>query len=146
MGHQMSIEKGVVEKVENGFAYVRAQRKSACGGCASRSHCSSMHGANTMLVKTSNALRAKKGEIVSFQIKAGTLLKFTFIIYMVPVLGLLLGALSAGRLGNLIGMNDALALVVFTLSGLGMAIYLSRLIVRRKNTGDELMPIIKRIY
>jgi len=143
----MSIEKGVVEKVENGYAYVRAQRKSACASCASKSHCTSLHsGSNTMLVKTSNSLHAKKGALVSFQINSGTLLKYTFIIYIVPVLGLLLGALSAGRLSLLLGINNALALVIFTLLGLGLAVYLSRSILRRNNTNSELIPAIKRIY
>ncbi len=142
----MSIEKGVVEKVENDFAWVRAQRKSACNSCASKSHCSSLHGSNYMLVKTSNTLQAKKGEFVSFQINSGTLLKYTFIIYIVPVLGLLLGALSANRLANVIGMNNSVAMVVFTLSGLGMAVWLSRKIIRRNSTSDELIPTIKRIH
>jgi sigma-E factor negative regulatory protein RseC len=103
----MSVEKGIVEKVENGFAYVRAQRKSACGSCASRSHCSSLHsGSNYMLVKTSNRLQARKGAMVSFQINSGTLLKYTFIVYIVPVMGLLLGALSASHLATFLGMNN----------------------------------------
>jgi hypothetical protein len=33
-GENMSTEKGVVEKIENEFAWVRAQRKSACAGCS----------------------------------------------------------------------------------------------------------------
>lgn len=137
----------MVAKVENGFAYVRAQRKSACGSCASRSHCSSLHsGSNYMLVKTNNKLDAKKGAMVSFEINSGTLLKYTFIIYVVPVLGLLLGALSAGHLATFLGMNTAFALVFFTLSGLGVAIYFSRLIIRRHRSNNELIPTIKRIY
>ena len=142
----MSVEKGIVEKVENGFAYVRAPKKSACGNCASKSHCASMHGGSYMLVKTSNTLQAQKGEMVSFQINSGTLLKYTFIIYLVPVLGLLLGALSAGRLANIMGLNNSLALVVFTLSGLGVAVYLSRLIIRKNNSNNELIPTIIRIH
>jgi len=143
----MSIEKGIVEKVEKGFAYVRAQRKSACASCASRSHCSGLHdGGNYMLVKTSNQLQAPKGALVSFQIDSATLLKYTFIIYIVPVLGLLLGALSAGRLATLIGMNNTLALIVFTLCGLGLAVCFSRSIIRRKRADAELIPKIKRIY
>jgi len=49
-------------------------------------------------------------------------------------------------LANIIGMNNALALVIFTLSGFGMAVYLSRTIVRQKSGGDELIPTIKRIF
>ncbi len=143
----MSIEKGIVEKVENGFAYVRAQRKSACGGCASRSHCSGLHsGGNYMLVKASNKLQAKEGALVSFQVNSGTLLKYTFIIYIVPVLGLLLGALSAGRFANLFGIHNTLALALFTLTGLGLAVYFSRLIIRKKSADAELIPTIKRIH
>ena len=143
----MSIETGIVEKVENGFAYVRTRRKGACGSCASRSHCSSLYSGSTyMLVKVSNRLQAQKGALVSFQLNSGTLLKYTFIIYIVPVVGLLLGAFSAGRFATVIGMNKAFALVVFTLIGLGVAIYVSQLIVRRKRAGIELIPKIKRIH
>ena len=142
----MSTEQGVVERTEGDFAWVRARKKSACSSCASRSHCSSLNGNTAMLVKTSNTLKAKKGETVSFQVNSGTLLKYTFIIYILPIIGLLAGALSAGRLANYTGMNSGLALVVFTLFGFGMAVYLSRLIVRRKGADDELMPTIKRIY
>jgi len=55
----MSTEKGVVEKLENGFAWVRSQRKSACGSCNNKAHCSSIDGGRQMLVKVNNDLNAQ---------------------------------------------------------------------------------------
>ena len=111
----MTTEKGIVEKTENGFAWVKAQRKSACGTRASKSNCGLIDGGSQMLVKTTNAIGAKKGDSVEFYIASGLNLKCTFIIYMIPVFGLLCGALSAAPLAGFLGLNATVGMVVFTL-------------------------------
>ena len=142
----MSTEKGVVEKVDNEFAWVRAQRKGGCGSCASRSHCSRIDGGKFMLVKVTNTLNAQKGDIVAFYINSAILLKYTFIVYIIPVLGLLIGALAADTLGNVTGIKPGAAILLFTLIGFCMAVWFSRIMIRRKGAGMELIPSIRRIF
>lgn len=135
----------MVEKIESGFAWVRARKKSACGSCTNKSHCSRINGENQMLVKVANALNAKKGDSVEFQLNSSFLLKCTFIIYVVPTLGLLTGALAADPLAHMIGMHPTMAMVVFTLAGFLGAMVLSRLLIQRKTDDERFLPIIERI-
>jgi len=55
----MSTEKGTVESVEDGFAWVLTRRKDSCGHCGSRHHCHMVEGMDRMRVKAINAARAR---------------------------------------------------------------------------------------
>jgi sigma-E factor negative regulatory protein RseC len=142
----MATEKGIVEKTENGFAWVKAQRKSACGTCASKSNCGLIDGGSQMLVKTTNTIGAKKGDSVEFHVAAGLNLKFTFIIYIIPVLGLLTGALSAAPLAGFLGMNTTVGMVVFTLLFLVLAVGLAKKMISKIVSTGDFLPNIKRVF
>lgn len=142
----MSTERGIVEKIEEEFAWVRTQRKSACAGCSNKSHCSSLSGGNHMLVKVSNPVKAKKGDMVEVFLKTSVQLKCTFIIYMIPVLGLIAGALSAAPLTDVFLINDSLGIVIFTFSGFLLSAFLSRFLINRIATGDQARPTIRRVF
>jgi sigma-E factor negative regulatory protein RseC len=142
----MSTEKGVVEKLENGVAWVRSQRKSACGSCTNKAHCSSIDGGRQMLVKVNNDLNAQKGDSVEFHLNSAFLLKCTFIIYMIPVLGLIMGAISAAPIANLVGMNHSFTLVLMTLSGFLGAVLLSRVLIHQQTDSERFLPTIKRVF
>ena len=142
----MSTEQGIVEKIENGFAWVRAQRKSACGTCANKAHCSSIDGGKQVMVKAKNALNAQKGDSVEFHLNSAFLLKCTFVIYIVPVLGLITGAISAAPIAKLIGMSHSFALVLLTVSGFLGAVFLSRVLIHQQTDNDRFLPTIKRVF
>ena len=142
----MATEKGIVAKTENGFAWVKAQRKSACGTCASKSNCGLIDGGSQMLVKTTNAIGAKMGDSVEFYIASGFNLKCTFIIYMIPVLGLLTGALSAAPLAGFLGLNTTVGMVVFTLLFFVLAVGLSKKMISQIVSTDDFLPNIKRVF
>jgi sigma-E factor negative regulatory protein RseC len=142
----MSTERGIIEKIEEEFAWVRTKRRSACGGCTNRSHCSSLSGGNHMLVKVSNPVKAKKGDMVEVFLKTSLQLKCTFIVYMIPVLGLIAGALSAAPLANVFASSDSLGMVIFTFSGFFLSALLSRSLINRIAAGDRARPIIRRVF
>ena len=142
----MSAERGIVERIEEKYAWVRTKRKSACGGCANRSHCSSLSGGNHMLVKVFNPLKAKKGDMVEVFLKTSLQLKCTFIVYMIPVLGLMAGASSAAPLANVFSISGSLGIVIFTLLGLFISVVLSRFLINRIATGNQARPVIKRVF
>lgn len=142
----MSSERGIVERIEKEYAWVRTKRKSACSGCSNRSHCSNLSGGNHMLVKVSNPVKAKKGDMVEVFLRTSLQLKCTFIIYMIPVLGLIAGALSAAPLANVFQISDSLGIVIFTSSGFLLSVFLSRFLINRIATGDQARPVIRRIF
>ncbi len=99
-----------------------------------------------MLVKVSNPVKAKKGDMVEVFLKTSLQLKCTFIIYMIPVLGLIAGALSAAPLANILAISESLGIVIFTLFGLLLSTFLSRSLINRIAAGDRARPIIRRVF
>ena len=140
----MSAERGIVENVEAGWAWVKTKRSSACSSCASRSHCLTQ-GGDQMLVKAQNTARAKKGDEVELYLSTRTRLKGTAIVYLIPVLGLFVGAFSARPLSAAIGMNPSLGMAVFTFTGLVLPVFLMRYLANRMDSRQNLTPLVKRV-
>ncbi len=141
----MSVEGGVVEGIENGWAHMSTRRKSACSGCSHQSHCHIIPGMDKVMVTARNAAQAQVGDQVEFKLSTKTQLKGLFVLYMFPVLGLLIGAFSADGLSGLIGLNEDVGLFVFILLGVAIAFLSARLVSRRMETRQELTPVVSRI-
>ena len=144
-GVSMSTEKGIVESTEDGLAWVMTRRNESCGHCGHKDQCHSVEGMDRMRVKVKNAVHARVGDEVELYLSTGTKLKGLFVLYMFPVFGVLLGAFSARRLSELVAVNPDVGMVVFTLSGLVLAVVLARFIAGRMAASQELMPIISRV-
>ena len=140
----MSAERGTVEKVEANWAWVKTKRSSACSSCASRHHCLTQ-GGDQMLVKAQNTARAKKGDEVELYLSTKTKLKGTAIVYLIPVVGIFVGAFSANPLSAAIGMNPSLGMAVFTLAGLILSVFMMRYMANRMDSKQALTPLVKRV-
>lgn len=141
----MSAERGIVEKVEPGWAWVKTKRSSACASCDSRHHCSVVEGGDQMVVKAQNMAQAKPGDEVELYLSTKTKLKSTAIVYLIPVLGIFVGAFSANPLSNALGLNSSLGMVMFTLTGLVAAVFLMRYLANRMTANQALTPLVKRV-
>ena len=140
----MTAEHGTVEKVEAEWAWVKTKRSSACSNCSSRSHCLTQ-GSDQMVVKAQNTAHAKKGDEVELYLSTKTKLTGTAIVYLIPVLGIFVGAFSANPLSAAIGMNPSLGMAVFTLTGLVLSIFLMRYLANRMDSKQALTPLVKRV-
>ena len=140
----MSAERGTVQKVEAGWAWVKTKRSSACSSCASRHHCLTQ-GSDQMVVKAQNSARAKKGDEVELYLSTKTKLKSTAIVYLIPVFGIFVGAFSANPLSAVIGLNPSLGMALFTLTGLVLSVFLMRYLANRMDSKQALTPLVKRV-
>lgn len=140
----MSAERGIVEKVEPGWAWVKTKRSSACASCASRHHCLTQ-GSDQMVVKAQNTAAAKKGDEVELYLSSKTKLKGTAIVYLMPVLGIFIGAFSANPLSEAFGLNPSLGMVVFTIAGVVLAVFCMRYLADRMDSKQALTPMVKRV-
>jgi sigma-E factor negative regulatory protein RseC len=140
----MSAEHGIVKREEAGWAWVKTKRSSACSSCGSRHHCLTQ-GSDQMVVKAQNTARAKKGDEVELYLSSKTKLKGTAIVYLIPVLGIFVGAFSANPLSAAIGLNPSLGMAFFTLIGLVTAVFLMRHLANRMDSTQMLTPSVKRV-
>jgi len=141
----MSQETGIVETVENEWVWVKTQRKSACAHCGHKDHCHTIEGGDRMLVKAKNLADAHKGDEVELYLNTKTQLKCVFMVYMVPVIGLLIGAFSGNSLSALVGMNPNYGIFLFSAVGLAVAFMLTRLYSNRMEAKNALTLRVTRV-
>jgi sigma-E factor negative regulatory protein RseC len=98
-----------------------------------------------MVVKAQNSAGAKKGDAVELYLSSKTKLKGTAIVYLIPVLGIFVGAFSANPLSETLGLNPSLGMAVFTSTGLVAAVFLMRYLANRMDSNKSLIPTVKRV-
>jgi len=90
----MNKEEGIITRTEGKMAWVKVRRSSMCEVCNSRNVCNTLSESNTMEAKVYNPVKGKKGDHVEFMISTSSLLKITGLLYILPVIFLLGGAIS----------------------------------------------------
>lgn len=132
-------------------AWVETERKSACGSCSSSGSCgtsalSNVVGQKVVRVRASNPKGYGIGDLVIVGISDQILVRGTWLLYGLPLIGFLLGGLVSGVLAGLLGftsMNDA-ATIIGAVCGLFLGLRLASR--RHSNTlsASEFEPCILR--
>ncbi len=141
----MSTEQGIVKQVEPGWAWVKAKRLGATGGCGCYDHCHTIEGGNKMVIKAVNLAQAREGDVVVLYLSSSAKFKCIATIYLLPVLGLLVGALSSNYLSRLLGLDPSWGMALFTVAGVVAAVVLMIFLANRMAHQDKFTPIVKRI-
>lgn len=94
----MATEEGIVTKTNSHTAWVTTTKTSACESCAAKSSCTVLGGGKEMEVEAINNAGAKVGEKVVISFESAPLLKATFLLYVLPILFLLVGAFIGDKL------------------------------------------------
>ena len=142
----METEKGTVQRIEDGWAWVETRRSGSCENCSQKGHCHlSSDGNSRMIVKAENVAHAQSGDEVEIYLNTKTKLKGLFMIYIFPVLGLLLGAISGKGISRFIGLNSDLGTVLLAFGGMAIAFFIARVLGFRMKENNELTPIVSRI-
>lgn len=141
----MSTEQGIVKQVEPGWAWVKAKRLGATSGCGCYDHCHASDGGNKMVIRAVNLAQAREGDVVVLYLSTGAKFKCIAIVYLLPVFGILAGALSSNYLSRLIGLDPSWGTALFTIAGVAAAVVLMRFLANRMARQDRFTPIVKRI-
>ncbi|MBN1142168.1 MAG: SoxR reducing system RseC family protein [Deltaproteobacteria bacterium] len=134
----------VVELKKGQVALVHCRKSSACKGCPSANLCSLGHDDGDRRVEAHNALEAKLGERVRIATTTKAFYQSSFLIYIVPLIGLVLGALLGQKLGPRMEVDPnipALLIGVLFLVGSFLGIrYLNRFLSK-----EDYMPTVVEI-
>ena len=98
----MIVEYGTIVELKSAeIAVVLCQKQSACQHCPSSGACQIGDDGKSMLVEAFNAIGAEVGDRVKVETSTKHFLQSSFVLYIVPIIGLLIGAIA----GQLIGEN-----------------------------------------
>jgi len=137
-------EVGVVTSVDGLTARVNVPKKSACEGCTA-GVC--MTGEQSMEIVALNKAGAKAGQKVKVNIHSNVYMKSAMIIYGIPALALILGAVFGKEVmaGFFMGTDPDVLSAVFGFGFLGLSFVAVKIWANRKTSEAESSPVIEEI-
>ena len=143
-------EQGRVVAIDGGVAWVETQRASACQSCSVNKGCGTgvlgkILGRRATVVKALNHAGAVVDDKVVVGLREDALVKGSLAIYAVPLLTMLVGAVTGDALaaGWHIDNRDALA-VLLAAVGLGGGFFWLRFFSRKTAADERYQPVVLR--
>ena len=142
-------ETATVVKCEGDFAWVEAQRQTTCGSCAANKGCGTsvlakVIGKKVSRMKAINKAQAHVGETVIVGMNETALLKGSLAVYMIPLVFMLLFAVTGQVVAGQMTWQTEPVVIVFALLGLVTAGLWLRGFTRRIQHDNEYQPIVLR--
>ena len=110
---------GIVKAIRGPMALAVTKREKSCEHCKARDGCEMLGGSGADAeVMALNTVKAEVGDVVTISLRSSSLLKGAFVIYMMPVLGLLGGIISGFGVANILSLKKEP--VVGTMAGLAL--------------------------
>jgi len=130
----MDQERGTVQRVEDGFAWIKPEASFACDNC---NMCRRQDG----VIRMANQVNAQVGDTVFFTIDLEALNK-SFVLSLGGALVLaVIGLLGGYYLAGLVGLPKEM----FSLLGGALMIGLAFLLLRRKKNTADTLPVIVQV-
>lgn len=139
-------ETGIVKKIDGLKAFVSVQRQSSCDQCSAGSVCKGT-GDNDTEVEALNQANAHTGDTVRIVFKPYSYMKGAALVYGVPSLLLIIGAVIGKEYSGKI-FADANPDVISAITGFGffgISFVVIKLLAGRFEGKTEYMPVIEEI-
>lgn len=141
----MTSEEGTITKVEGEKTWVLVRRSSMCEGCKSKRTCNTLSNSMNMESEAINTVGGKVGDRVLLKIESGSLLKISFIFYMIPVLALLVGAIIGIEVGTYLKSDPELFSLLIGIITCAISFLIIRIFAKRLYKNKSYIPEIIRI-
>lgn len=137
-------ETGLVIKIEGNKAFVSVERKSACEGCPASSICKP--GDEGSVIEAINEAGAEIGDRVSVSLKAFSYLKGSIIVYGIPTICLIAGAIIGKELlKDLFILDPELLSAIGGLGAFAISFLIVKLLSKKMEKKKEYIPVVERI-
>lgn len=137
----------VVKRLSGDRAEVLTDRRGGCGGCQPRSGgCRSCLSSAKTISQVSNPIAARPGDLVQIHLDSSGLLAGAAILYVLPVILMLAGALmGAGWLSPLVGWSETASALLGVLAGVVLGFGFVRWLSSRPKLTRHLIPQIRHV-
>ena len=138
---------GIVIKTESGtYAQVVTDRKGACGGCQpTPGGCRSCLVSAKMESRVANPVDAKTGDLVKIHLSSTSLFTGAAILYLLPILGLLIGAFTGTWVSTEFGQSQMFGSIGGAITGLVVGYIAVIALDHSPGLRRRIMPTITKI-
>lgn len=138
----MVVETGRVTKVADGKAIVEIERSSACAKCHAGCVCDIQK--STMLVEANDPIGVHIDQCVQMSIQTASVLRASFVVYVVPLFALIGGVLLGAYLDRIFGIRNVLEILVgFGCLGLSLIVVRFYNNIFKQNSKNQ--PVIMKV-
>ncbi len=141
----MTTEEGIVTKIDSTSAWVKVSKTSACESCSVKSSCNVLGGGEEMEVRAINTLGARVDDRVTLSFETSSLLKASFLLYMVPIISLITGAVIGQEIALYFDSNPSICSAVVAFSFFIIAVLYIKSKGNELATRNEYKPKVTRI-
>ncbi|MDJ0765604.1 MAG: SoxR reducing system RseC family protein [Myxococcota bacterium] len=125
----------------DGRAIVKIRRAEACHACAAKGACEALGGKTRDLeLAVENTVNAKPGDAVVISMSEGSVIRASAVLYLLPALGLVTGAVVGWDQAEPLGMGSDPASMIGALGGLGLGLFLTRILSKKMSRSKRYMP------
>ena len=105
----MATVEGIITRVNYSKAWVKCIKCASCESCSAKGFCSTGEGSSDDVeVEAINAEGAKVNDRVTISLETSTLLKATFLIYMIPILFFILGVVIGDKIAPIFNYDKSI--------------------------------------
>jgi sigma-E factor negative regulatory protein RseC len=127
-------------------AVVTVHRAEACGACAAKGACQALGGQTKDLsMEVDNTLGAVPGDQVSVSLAESAVLQASAVLYLLPALGLVIGALAGRSLAPSLALTVDGSTILGAFGGLALLLGVARLLGRRMGRSNRYIPRLTAI-
>ena len=144
----MATAEGIITKIYSSTAWVKCTKSAACESCSAKGFCDTMGGSGSnddVEVEAINAVGAKVDDRVTISFETSSLLKVSFLVYMVPVLFLILGVVIGDKIAAIFNYDQSIFSVLAGFLFLFAAFFFVKAKGKELSKKDAYQPKIIRI-
>ena len=142
----MATSEGIVTKVYSSTtAWVKCTKSAACKSCSAKGFCSTAGGDDDVEVEAINVAGAKVDDRVTISFETSSLLKVSFLIYMIPVLFLIPGVIIGDKIAAIFNYDQTIFSVLVGSLFLFAAFFFVKTKGKELSKKDAYKPKIIRI-
>ena len=139
----MARKKGLVKSVsKDGWAMVVTERDDACSNCKSAQFCHTLANCSRLETRVLNRANAAIGDRVVISLSSSSVFKSAMILYILPTVSLLIGAIGGFGLHQKLGIGETGAAILLGFAGLILGFTVAGLISKRQTVRSKLTPVI----
>jgi len=142
----MSEEQGIIVRLkEDGLADVMTEKGGGCEGCGASHSCHTFGTGNKMITRARNRVGAQVGDQVALSLSSGLFVKSAAVVYLLPIVGFIVGAAVGASLREVTGLGETTGAVLFGFGGLGVGFLITIMVSRWAGIIGVLTPEIAKI-
>jgi sigma-E factor negative regulatory protein RseC len=124
---------------------VVVKRSTMCEGCNAKGACHTLGGGKDMEAQALNSIGASQGDRVLLKIGEGSLLKMSFLVYMLPAMAMIAGAFIGYNNAGTFGFTPELFSIIVSVSLLAVSVLIVILAGKMMKGKRKYMPEVIKI-